>query len=112
MIEKRKDKRFVAFLSLLYKKVGSFDLPRRCRTHNVSLGGIGLYGDEEMKVGSRLSFQIKIPNSNTHVSAVGEVVWSAKKTPFCYNSGLKFVSIDERDSARLIDHAYREYSVA
>lgn len=71
--------------------------------HNVDLGGVGIYSDDPVEVGSRLEIELLLPDGST-VTAGVEVVW-AEELPAGsaarYDVGLEFVQLRLEDKARL-----------
>jgi len=106
MNDKRKYKRFSAFLSVLLHEVGTVSNTIKCRTFNVSEGGVGVYCENKLLEGSLLELSINPVGATTPIKAVAQVVWTQAVSNFCYNAGLNFIDINERDRRGLVNAAY------
>jgi len=66
------------------------------RSLDVSLGGIYITADQNMKIGSILRLEITVPEPQKLISAFAEVVWSNDT-----GGGLHFLAMKEEDSEAL-----------
>ena len=70
---------------------------------DISLGGVRIYSDDPVKVGSRLELDLFLPG-DANATCKAEVVWVeelAPGAPALYDVGLRFTEIAEADKARL-----------
>jgi len=74
-----------------FGKKDSFALVR-----DISLGGLQVAVEEQMKVGDILAFEITLPGGAPPIIASAEVVWVNEKT-----GGLHFLIISEEDTTAL-----------
>jgi hypothetical protein len=109
--EKRKFKRFDAYMSVRYKageirKVTGISLSK-----DLSREGIKITSTEDIEKGTILDLEIDIPDDPKPVFSTGEVVWSRKVEPGDKNfeQGVKFVVIDPVDKFRVLDYAYSNW---
>jgi PilZ domain-containing protein len=75
----------------------------RRNTHDVSLGGMRVYADEDFKVGSRLELDVFLPGESS-VRCWAEVVWRVELGdggPSRFDVGLKFIDMASADRRRL-----------
>ena len=78
-------------------------LHERRNTHDVSLGGMRVYADEDFKVGSRLELDVLLPGESC-VRCWAEVVWRVELSdggPARFDVGLKFSDMAPADRRRL-----------
>ena len=71
-------------------------LARQREPVDVSLGGVRIYSDEEMHVGSLLKMEFFLPDVEP-VTYTAEVVWIealAADAPAKYDVGLKFIQLE------------------
>ena len=109
--EKRKFKRFDAFMSVRFqtrepKKVVGISLSK-----DLSREGIKLSSTEELVKGTLLDLEIDIPDDPKPVLTMAEVVWT-KRTEGPeknYEHGIRFVAIDPVDKFRALDYAYNNW---
>jgi len=65
------------------------------RVSNISLGGIRIFSDKELKIGKNLEIEIFLPGGDS-VSATTRVVWIKPLPPEAealYDVGLEFISL-------------------
>jgi len=78
------------------------------RTRNISAGGVCVMLAEMLPVGTQLRMVLELPDTGSALDAVGEVVWSLrqhkllKRKTDVFETGIKFVDLDNRDRDRLI----------
>ena len=87
-------------LSLLRRLRGKED---RERAVDISLGGVRIYSDDELQVGSRLELDLFLPDDTT-LATKAVVVWvhpMPEGSPARYDVGVRFDDMDEADQQRL-----------
>ena len=70
---------------------------------DISLGGMRIFSDDPVKLGSLLELDLFLPDQTT-VTAKAEVVWVEELppgAPALYDVGLRFTELAEGDKARL-----------
>jgi len=78
---------------------------------DLSRGGLKVYSDEKMAIGSLLDLTIEIPDDPKPISATGEIVWCHKahdKTAR-YSFGAHFIGLNAVDRFRVLDYAYNNW---
>jgi len=71
-------------------------LARQREPVDVSLGGVRIYSDDELKVGELLKMEFFLPNVKP-VTYTGEVVWIERLPdggPAKFDVGLKFIQLE------------------
>src|SRR5712691_10414017 len=87
-------------LSLLRRLRGKDD---RERAVDISLGGVRIFSDDELKLGQRLELDLFLPDDTT-LATKAFVVWVNKLpagVPAKYDVGVRFDEMDEADHQRL-----------
>src|SRR2546423_15329373 len=94
---------------VFYRPVGFSFLRRlrgkddRERAIDISLGGVRIYSDDELKVGSRLELDLFLPDDTTLATKAGGV-WVHEMpsgAPAKYDVGVRFDAMDDGDQQRL-----------
>jgi hypothetical protein len=88
---------------VLYRPAGLGLLHHRRNTQDISLGGMRVFSDEPLRVGSRLDLEIQLADESV-VRCWGEVVWSvalANGSPAGFDVGMKFTDMAPQDIQRL-----------
>jgi len=70
---------------------------RKRRIANISLGGVRIYSDEDLKVGKRLELEFFLPDGNS-IRALARVVWTEtlpSDADAVYDIGLEFIELSE-----------------
>jgi c-di-GMP-binding flagellar brake protein YcgR len=105
--ERRKYRRLKA--PVFYRPVGKSLLHRLMakpdpkRAIDISLGGVRIYSDDELKVGARLELDLFLPDDTT-LATKAVVVWVHEVPaggPAKYDVGVRFDAMDEADQQRL-----------
>ncbi len=93
-IERRKFRRIKA--PLYCRPAGMKFLARQREPVDVSLGGVRIYSDEQLRVGELLKMEFFLPDVEP-VTYTADVVWVDPLTeggPARYDVGLKFIQLD------------------
>jgi c-di-GMP-binding flagellar brake protein YcgR len=88
----------------------SFKSLTRQKPIDISLGGLRIYSDDDVKKGTRLELELFLPDTSSVVCRV-EVAWVERLPAGAlarYDVGLKFVEIKNEDHARLQEVLERE----
>jgi hypothetical protein len=75
------------------------------QTIDISLGGVRIYSDDPVNVGTRLSLELFLPDEST-LDCKAEVVWVeelASGQPARFDVGLRFTELHETDKTRLVE---------
>lgn len=75
-----------------------------------SRDGLGVSFPKPVCQGEHVDITLKVPGDNVPVFASAEVAWSEESAgPEGTGAGLKFLSINPLDLARLLDHVYSHW---
>lgn len=88
---------------VICRPAGSALLHHKRNTRDVSLGGVRVYTDEDLSVGTRLDIDVLLPG-DVPVRCWAQVVWRvdlAQDSPARFDVGLKFLDMAETDVQRL-----------
>ena len=103
MEERRQFVRLDTRLDLYYTRLPSTD-EQRTVTKNISGGGICLIAGEDLQPGDQLQIAMKLPDRETPVHFIGQVVWSEPyevigrtQRQRAAEIGIKFVEISPQD---------------
>ena len=99
--DRRKDRRIRA--ALYCRPAGVEFLARQKEPVDVSLGGVRIYSDDELKVGKLLKMEFFLPDVPP-VTYTAEVVWIERLPPGSvarFDVGLKFIQL-EPDALRFL----------
>jgi len=89
-------------------RVGREQKEFRVQTKNVSAGGICVMLPEMLPVGTELRVALELPDAERALDVAGEVVWTLrqrkllKRKTDAFETGIKFVDLDNRDRDRFI----------
>lgn len=85
--------------------------PRQVRTKNIAAGGICLFSDQPLAVGTQLQVAMRLPGREQPVNFVAEVIWSEEYEMVGreqrYRSvelGVRFVEIAPSDRDAVMQH--------
>ena len=85
---------------------------RRALTKDISAGGVCFITEELLEPGTALEVELKLPDRDAPIKFLGEVAWSRPigPAPKSYQNptaetGIKFVSIDPKDRALIVQYA-------
>jgi hypothetical protein len=73
------------------------------QTIDISLGGVRIFSDDPVNVGTRLSLELFLPDEST-LDCKAEVVWVEELPPgepARFDVGLRFTELHDADKARL-----------
>lgn len=75
------------------------------RAVDISLGGVRIYSDDQLRPGDRLELDLFLPDDTT-LSSKGEVVWIHELppgSPARYDVGVRFERMDDHEQSRLAE---------
>jgi len=114
--ERRKFKRFDSYVSFRFVVSGKEVERGMGLSMDLSRGGIKIACNHSARKGSKVDFQIDIPDDPKPVIGAGEVVWVKKAKSANadvkgrdYDLGIRFLSIDPVDKFRILDYAYNSW---
>ena len=118
MINKRRCKRLLNLENIISVR---YRLGLRIRkrdalaVENISGGGMRLCLPEKVKVGTRMSIEIKLLGEKEALPAKGEVTWineaETKKHPnICFDAGIRFIDIDPLSISKIYSY-FQEHNL-
>ena len=109
--ERRKFKRFDAYMSVKFKLEEPKSMRGICLSKDLSREGMKIATNENLASGALLDLEIDIPDDPKPVSTTGKVVWQRKLAggERNYEYGVRFVSMDPVDKFRVLDYAYNHW---
>ena len=109
--ERRKFKRFDAYMSIKYQKPGHKEAQGVSLSKDLSREGIKINSDAEFQKGETLDLEIVIPDDPKPVVTSGKVMWSRQAVgrDQGYDQGIHFLIMDPVDKFRVLDYAYNHW---
>jgi c-di-GMP-binding flagellar brake protein YcgR len=109
--EKRKFKRFDAFMSVRFRVEDESEANGMCLSNDLSRDGIKLTANSQVVKGTLVNLEIDIPDDPKAVNTTGEIVWSRKLkgSENDYELGIRFLMMDPVDKFRVLDYAYNNW---
>ncbi len=110
--EKRKFKRFDAYMSVRYQLPGSQDpLQGIALSKDLSREGLKINSPVRLPEGSTLDLELDIPDDPKPVRTSGKIVWSqsSQGQDQGFDLGIRFVMMDPVDKFRVLDYAYNHW---
>lgn len=109
--ERRKFKRFDAFMSVKFKSEDPTDATGVCLSRDLSRDGMKLNANAKIEKGSLVDLEIDIPDDPKPVRTTGEIVWvsKVKGSEHDFELGLRFLMMDPVDKFRVLDYAYNNW---
>lgn len=109
--ERRKFKRFDAFMSVRFRVEDTDEANGMCLSNDLSRDGIKLTSNAQMIKGKLVNLEIDIPDDPKTVNTTGEIVWSRKLkgSENDYEIGIRFLMMDPVDKFRVLDYAYNNW---
>ena len=77
-------------------------------TENIGAGGICVIIEENLGLFQGVNLDLSLENGDTPIKCAGTVVWvvkkrpDTKKEPYCYDTGIEFVNIDDNQRERIV----------
>lgn len=109
--EKRKFKRFDAYMSVKFTGEGGASLKGSGLSRDLCREGLKINSDLSLKSGSQLDLEIIIPDDPKPIFSAGVVTWTrpAEGSNQGYDHGVKLVNMDPVDKFRVLDYAYNHW---
>lgn len=109
--ERRKFKRFDAYMSVKYSSAQEADLRGISLSRDLSRDGIMMNSGSDLKNGALLDIEINIPDDPKPVKTTGKVMWSrpSSEQAQSYDQGVRFLTMDPVDKFRVLDYAYNHW---
>lgn len=109
--DKRKFKRFDAYMSIKYKIDGHQEVKGVSLSRDLSREGLKMNSDQDLKEGTQIDMEINIPDDPKPVQTSGKVMWShpSEEEKSSYEHGIRFLAMDPVDKFRVLDYAYNHW---
>jgi len=109
-MERRRHARLRRKLIVYYRIITRPHIKNRCRTVDISEGGMKLLLNEKLDKGVMLEIKISIPKSGKNVEVEGDVAWAeeiSERDAFgrrLFYAGIKFSAINDPDGSSLVEY--------
>jgi len=109
--ERRKFKRFDAYMSVKYRLAEGAEVQGISLSKDLSREGIKMNSTMSLKEGTLIDLEIDIPDDPKPVHTSGKVIWSrpAEGQDQGYDQGVRFLTMDPVDKFRVLDYAYNHW---
>ena len=109
--EKRKFKRFDAYMSVKFSGTEGASLKGSGLSRDLCREGLKINSDKSLKEGSQLDLEIIIPDDPKPIFSAGIVTWNrpAEGADQGYDHGVRLVNMDPVDKFRVLDYAYNHW---
>ena len=109
--ERRKFKRFDAYMSVKYQVPGHAEAMGLSLSKDLSREGIKMNSNLDLKEGTTIDLEINIPDDPKPVVTTGKIMWShvSEGQNQGYDQGVRFVMMDPVDKFRVLDYAYNHW---
>ena len=106
--ERRKFKRFDAFMNVQYRTQDGKSGEGVGLSKDLSREGLKINTDRALNAGSLVDLEIQLPDETRPIHTTGKVMWSVQGGSEAgnYESGVCFLLIDPLDKFRILDYAY------
>jgi len=109
--ERRKFKRFDAYLSVRYHLAGTEENRGIALSKDLSREGLKVNSPSRLPEGTTLDLELDIPDDPKPVRTSGKIVWSqsSQGQDQGFDVGIRFVMMDPVDKFRVLDYAYNHW---
>ncbi len=109
--ERRKFKRFDAYMSVKYQVPGHGEVKGISLSRDLSREGLKINSNVDIEEGILVDLEINIPDDPKPVHTSGKVMWSrpAETEEQGFEQGIRFVMMDPVDKFRVLDYAYNHW---
>jgi c-di-GMP-binding flagellar brake protein YcgR len=109
--ERRKFKRFDAYMSVKYRSSGDEHLKGISLSKDLSRDGLKMNSSHDLKIGTLLDLEIDIPDDPKPVHTTAKVMWScpSETRNQGFDQGIRFLMMDPVDKFRVLDYAYNHW---
>lgn len=106
MTERR---RFLRFQTALSALCDIFSQKCKAPVKNISKEGALLVLDKKLNEGTGLDLSMDVPGDNVPIFASCEVAWQKPLHDNTYETGVRFIKIDNSDRGRLLEYIYLQW---
>lgn len=109
--DKRKFKRFDAYMSIKYSGVDQTTLKGIGLSRDLCREGLKINSDKAISEGTQLDLEISIPDDPKPIFSTGTVMWSkpSEGSNQGYDQGVRLKAMDPVDKFRVLDYAYNHW---
>jgi c-di-GMP-binding flagellar brake protein YcgR len=108
--DRRKFKRFDAYMSVKYKGPGHQTNEGVSLSKDLSREGIKVNSKAPLEKGATVDLEITIPDDPKPIQTSGKVMWSTPSgDQQGFDQGVRFITIDPVDKFRVLDFAYNHW---
>ena len=109
--ERRKFKRFDAYMSVRYQLPGPEETRGIALSKDLSREGLKMNAPIRLAEGSSLDLELDIPDDPKPVRTTAKVVWvqTSEGKDQGYDAGIRFTMMDPVDKFRALDYAYNHW---
>lgn len=109
--EKRKFKRFDAYMSVRYQVPNSTEGQGIALSKDLSREGLKFNSPTPLPEGTTVDLELDIPDDPKPIRTTGKVVWTESKQgqDQGFDVGVRFVLMDPVDKFRALDYAYNHW---
>jgi len=110
--ERRKFKRFDAYMSVRYQTSGSQEEGRGIAlSKDLSREGLKINSPTSLQEGGTVDLELDIPDDPKPVRTTGKIVWiqASQGQDQGYDVGIRFMMMDPVDKFRALDYAYNHW---
>ena len=109
--ERRKFKRFDAYMSVKFQVPGKENLKGISLSKDLSREGLKINSQEGLTIGTSVDLEINIPDDPKPVFTSGKIVWSRESEGRNqgFDQGIRFMMMDPVDKFRVLDYAYNHW---
>ena len=109
--ERRKFKRFDAYMSVKFQVSDQQDLKGISLSKDLSREGLKINSNASLKEGVLVDLEINIPDDPKPVHTAGKIMWSraSQGRDQGYDQGVRFLMMDPVDKFRVLDYAYNHW---
>lgn len=106
--ERRKFKRFDAFMSVKYHSDSSLKTDGISLSKDLCRDGLRINSERALKEGSLLDLEITIPDDPKTIKTTGKVMWArpSEGSNQGFDHGVHLMQMDPVDKFRVLDYAY------
>ena len=109
--ERRKFKRFDAYMTIKFQVAGETPVKGVSLSKDLSREGLKINSDAAIALGTTVDLEISIPDDPKPVHTSGKVMWTSPSEGKNqgYDHGVRFVMMDPVDKFRVLDYAYNHW---
>ena len=109
--ERRKFKRFDAYMSVKYHSPDDTKVTGISLSRDLSRDGLKMNSNKDLKSGILLDVEIDIPDDPKPVHTTAKVMWSrpSEDQNQGFDQGIRFLMMDPVDKFRVLDYAYNHW---